>query len=135
MTNTCFCISLRNAARKTSSIYDEALEPVGINVAQFSLLRKIEHSGSLSLTELARIAKLDRSTVGRNTKVLHRLGLIENCACADQREATIDLTAAGRSTLTAAAPLWDKAQAQIEAALGEDGVNKLEALLEQITES
>jgi len=77
MSNPCFCILLRQAARKSSSVYDKALAPLGINVAQFSLLRKIARAQSISLTELARLADLDRSTMGRNAKVLQRMDLID----------------------------------------------------------
>lgn len=129
MSKTCVCTLLRNAARKSSSIYDAALAEVGITVAQFSLLRKIERHGPYSVTGLAREAELDRSTMGRNIKVLQRMGLVTTSTGDDQREATIVLTDAGRTTLTKGAPLWNKAQDQIEEALGEEGVKKLQALL------
>jgi hypothetical protein len=40
--------------------------PLGINIAQYSLLRMIQRRQAVSLTELGGIAELDRSTVGRN---------------------------------------------------------------------
>lgn len=132
MSKTCVCTLLRNAARKSSSIYDAALAEVGVTVAQFSLLRKIERHGPSSVTGLARKAELDRSTVGRNVKVLQRMGLMTTSTGDDQREATIVLTDAGRNAITQGAPLWDKAQSQIEDALGEEGVKKLQALLNAI---
>ena len=44
MASVCYCSSLRAAARKTTALYDAALAPVGINVAQFGLLRRIERA-------------------------------------------------------------------------------------------
>ena len=76
MVNQCYCIALRAAARKATSIYDTALEPTGVNIAQFSLLRSIKRATAVSLTELGRMTDLDRSTVGRNVKVLERMGLV-----------------------------------------------------------
>jgi DNA-binding MarR family transcriptional regulator len=110
-------------------MYDEALAPAGIGLAQFSLLRKIERGGRLSLSELARLASLDRSTVGRNIKVLRRMGLIEVGPSDDHREATVTLAEGGRVVLRNGAPLWQAAQDRIEAALGEGGANRLRALL------
>ena len=129
MSNPCFCILLRQAARKSSSVYDQALAPLGINVAQFSLLRKIARAQSISLTELARLADLDRSTMGRNAKVLQRMDLVEQTPGEDHRETHIALTAMGRDLVERGAPLWDEAQEEIEAKLGSEGVEQLLTLL------
>ena len=133
MSKPCICILLRQAARKSSAVYDEALAPLGINIAQFSLLRKISRAGSISLTELAQKAELDRSTMGRNAKVLQRMGLIEPAASDDHRETSVTLTDAGRDIVERGAPLWDKAQDEIEARLGDEGVEQLQALLRAIS--
>lgn len=132
MTHDCSCTLLRQAARRTSSIYDEALLPLGINVAQFSLLRRLNRAGMLSLTELARMVELDRSTVGRNAKVLERMGFIEAGNGQDHRESNLRLSEKGLDILALGAPLWDKAQADIEAKLGRDGVEHLQALLKAL---
>jgi DNA-binding MarR family transcriptional regulator len=127
--SACYCAALRAATRRTTAIYDEALAPAGIGLAQFSLLRKIERDGRLSLSELGRLASLDRSTVGRNVKVLLRMGLIETGPGDDHREATVTLAESGRVVLRNGAPLWNAAQRRIEAALGDGGAQTLRALL------
>ncbi len=130
MASICYCAALRAAARKTTAIYDAALAPIGVNVAQFSLLRRIERAAPVSLTELGRLAELDRSTVGRNVKVLARMGLARATPSAeDQREATVTLGERGEAALRQGAPLWDEAQSKIEATLGEGGAARLRALL------
>ncbi|WP_343312478.1 MarR family winged helix-turn-helix transcriptional regulator [Brucella sp. BE17] len=129
MPHTCFCTLLRQATRKTSAVYDGALAPLGINVAQFSLLRRLERKGALSLTELAHDADLDRSTIGRNAKVLQRMELIEPVQTTDHRVNKVQLTATGHDLLLRGAPLWDKAQEAIEIKLGDDGVLQLQNLL------
>jgi DNA-binding MarR family transcriptional regulator len=113
------------AARKATALYDAALAPVGINIAQFALLRRIERAGAASLTDLGRLAELDRSTVGRNVKVLARRGLIRLASAEDQREAAVTLTAAGVEALRRGAPLWEEAQRRVEVALGVDGARAL----------
>ena len=62
----CFCTVLRETTRRLTAIYDETLADVGVNVAQFNLLRRLGRSGALAITELARITDLDRATMGRN---------------------------------------------------------------------
>ena len=124
----CYCDALRLAARKISARYDAALEPAGLSIAQFALLRKIRRAGQPSLTEIGRRAGLDRSTVGRNVRVLVKAGLVEFVTGKDQREATVRLTEKGTTTLGGAEPLWAKAQADIEAALGEEGAERLRTL-------
>jgi DNA-binding MarR family transcriptional regulator len=128
-TTPCYCAALRIATRKTTAMYDEALAPAGIGLAQFSLLRKIERSGKLSLSELGRLASLDRSTVGRNIKVLRRMGWIEIGSGDDHREATVTLADDGRAVLRKGAPLWEAAQRRVEAALSDGGAETLRALL------
>src|SRR3546814_9299626 len=77
MMSPCHCSRLRSAARKVGSIYDEALAPLGVNIAQYSLMRTIARRQPVSFTELGHFAQLDRSTVSRNVRVLDRLGLVE----------------------------------------------------------
>ncbi len=125
----CYCILLRKASRKLSSLYDDALEPIGINVAQFSLLRHIERGQPISITELGRQTELERSTVSRNIKVLEGMDLVATGAGADQREAVVELTENGRNILQDGAPLWQGAQDKIEAKLGVADTAKLKELL------
>jgi DNA-binding MarR family transcriptional regulator len=116
----CYCTLLRTAARKVTGLYDEALAPLGINIAQFSLLRRIARNAPISLTELGKLCELDRSTVGRNTKLLERMGLVTTVPSRDQREAALVLTERGETLLRDGAGPWEQTQASIEAALGVD---------------
>ncbi|HEV7317565.1 MAG TPA: MarR family winged helix-turn-helix transcriptional regulator [Ensifer sp.] len=125
----CYCALLRKATRRTTSIYDDALQPVGLNLAQFSLLRHIARDEPISMTELGRKIELERSTVSRNVKVLEGMGLAATGSGKDQREATVGLTESGRQILIDGAPLWQAAQDKIEARLGPDAAAQLEDLL------
>ncbi len=115
-----------------TAIYDEALGPVGINLAQFSLMRKIGRLEHSSLTALATAVGLDRSTVGRNVHVLERLGLVVIEAGNDHREATVRLSAAGGEALGRAQPLWHKAQDRVRAAFGITAIERMRDLLARI---
>ena len=128
MTPTCYCVVARTAARKTTALYDALLEPAGVTLAQFSLLRKIDRAGTASLTKLGQLTELDRSTIGRNVKALERLQLVRAALAKDQREAAVQLTPAGKRALKIGAPLWEEAQRRVETALGDAGVAQLQTL-------
>jgi len=125
MSNPCYCVALRKAGRRLTSLYNDALAPLGINVAQFSQLRHISRLEPVSLTELAQRLDLDRSTVGRNTKLLEKMGLVESGVGEDLRENVLALTAAGKTLLHAALPVWEEVQDRIENKLGGAGADKL----------
>ncbi|RVE93127.1 MULTISPECIES: MarR family winged helix-turn-helix transcriptional regulator [Sinorhizobium] len=129
----CYCSMLRLATRRIGSVYDRALAPVGINIAQFSLLRTIQRRQPVSLTELARSVELDRSTLGRNVRVLERLGLAAmDRGKDDHREAAVKLTARGVDILQQAVPLWEDCQRKIETQLGPVKVTALQEILRSV---
>ena len=133
MSSQCYCALLRGAARKVTAMYDDALTPVGVTLAQFRLLRLIERApGPLSLTELGRVAELDRSTMGRNVRLLQRQDLVRIASGGDQREAAVRLEEAGRQALRDATPLWSDAQRRIETVLGADTARQLQILLQSL---
>jgi DNA-binding MarR family transcriptional regulator len=128
MVTTCYCAAVRTAARKTTALYDSMLVPAGVTLAQFSLLRKIERAGTVSLTGLGRLAELDRSTIGRNVKALEKLAFVSMASAEDQREAAVRLTPEGERALHVGAPLWEEAQRRVEAALGATRASQLRTL-------
>jgi DNA-binding MarR family transcriptional regulator len=115
-----------------TSLYDDALAPVGVNIAQFSLLRNVARGEPVSLTELGQRIELDRSTVGRNVKVLVKAGLLDLSKGKDQREAMLALTDNGRRVLADGAPLWEAVQRKVERVLGSNGSKELQDLLQAI---
>jgi DNA-binding MarR family transcriptional regulator len=116
----CLCTSLRQAALAATQIYDEALEPSGLKITMFRLLRRISEAGQPTISELARIVDLDRSTLGRNLKVLERSGHVQLAGGEDERSKIVSLTARGRSKFEKALPLWAKAQRTMQARLGDE---------------
>jgi DNA-binding MarR family transcriptional regulator len=133
MNTPCICTNLRLATRKLSAIYDAALEPLGINIAQYFLLRIINNHQAVSLTEVGRLAELDRSTIGRNVRVLERMGLVETGRSeADQREALVSLTRDGRDLMRKAVPIWESCQQSFVSRLGRDKIEALGAVIDAI---
>jgi DNA-binding MarR family transcriptional regulator len=103
-----------------TQIYDEALAPSGLKITMFRLLRRISEAGQPTISELARIVDLDRSTLGRNLKVLERLGYVQLAGGQDERSKIVGVTTRGKTKFEKAFPLWDKAQRSMQARLGDE---------------
>jgi len=132
LTSECICTHLRRAARGVSRHYDEALAGFGINVAQFSLLRHLQRLDRPSITTLADAMGLERSTLGRNLRVLEAEGLVALADGDDQRNRLVLLTEAGAARLRAAHPAWQQAQLKLVEQLGEGQRDELIRLLERL---
>jgi len=133
MTTThCLCTQLRRAARGVTKRYDDALADVGLTTAQFSLLRHLERLESPSITDLAAAMGLERSTLGRNVRVLEGQGLLELGTAGDQRNRLVSMTALGRARLGEALHAWNHAQRQLTQKLGSEKREALMALLDEL---
>ena len=132
LTSICICTHLRRAARGVSRHYDEALAGFGINVAQFSLLRHLQRLDKPSISSLADAMGLDRSTLGRNLKVLEADGLVAMAEGDDLRNRLVLLTPLGAERLRDAEPAWEQAQERLVDTLGEDQRDELVRLLKQL---
>ncbi len=73
----CTCFNLRKAARAVTQTYDKALKPSGLRATQFSLLRMVAKLGPVGIKDLAKALVIERTTLGRNLKVLSDRGLLE----------------------------------------------------------
>ena len=75
---------------------------------------------------------LERSTLGRNLRVLQAEGLVALAEGDDQRNREVLLTAAGKQLLQAAHPAWERAQADLVDRLGGGQRDQLVRLLNQL---
>ncbi len=132
LSTDCLCISLRRAARGVSRRYDGALDGFGINVAQYSLLCHLQRLDKPSISSLAEAVGLDRSTLGRNLRVLEGEGLVRMSEGADQRNRLVCLTDAGARRLEAAFPAWQAVQQRLAERLGDEKSAVLQALLDEL---
>lgn len=114
----CACLQARMTARALTRMYDEALRPTGLKVTQLSLLAAIERGATGSISALADMLGLERTTLTRNLKLLGEQGLIAPRAGGGRAIAYI-LTDTGKHALVRATPLWRKAQNQVEAGMGQ----------------
>jgi len=131
----CHCTTLRYAAQTLTEVYDRVLAPSGLKVTQYVLLESIlEGEAEQSITDLAQKLGSDRSTIGRNVRILARDGLVSMSRGSDRREHTVHLTEKGREAVSLAYPLWQKAQTAVAETLGQDQLKMLKTLLSQLEE-
>ena len=129
----CICIELRNAAQAVTKLYDDQLVSAGISVTQLSQLNHIRELGAPTLKALAEVTGLDRSTLGRNMRLLEKQGLVSMTAGEDARTKVVSLTREGQLALKQAAPLWLDMQTRLVARLGPEKRALLSELLTELT--
>ena len=117
----CICISTRKAANALTNLYDEALEKSGIKVTQYSLLKIIDRSSEITINELSKQTKLNRTTLTRNLAVLESDELIELISDPDDlRKSIVRLTKSGEKALKKAQTSWEEVQKKAKKVLGKD---------------
>ncbi len=128
----CACFNLRKTARAVTQLYDEALRPAGLRCTQFSLLVATTMLEPVTMTHLAEIVVMDRTTLARNLVPLEKKAWLIIAQGDDQRTRIVTLTKRGKEVLSRAIPLWEKAQARIVKGMGQDRWKSLEANLREI---
>lgn len=128
----CLCTKLRRASRGVSKLYDDALAGVGLTVAQYSLLKNLQRLQQPSITCLAQAVGLERSTLGRNLRLLESKGLVLLEGGEDQRNRLVFLTAEGGKCLERGLQAWQQAQEQLSSRIGPEQKAALMAMLDQL---
>jgi DNA-binding MarR family transcriptional regulator len=132
----CNCAALRQAARRVTRIYDDALAPIGLGVNKFSILVRLSLVGPSTIHDLARLLVMDRSTLGHLLRPLEKRGLVKlEVSEQDRRSRMISLTQAGKVAVAKARPRWAAAQRRFESAFGKEAAHELRAVLKEITTS
>jgi DNA-binding MarR family transcriptional regulator len=129
----CNCSALRQAARRITRLYDDALAPTGLGVNQYSILARLSRVGPSTIQDLARLLVMDRSTLGHLLRPLEKRGLVRlHLSEQDGRSRVTALTPAGRTVVAKGRPLWARAQQRFASAFGEKGALDLRTVLKQV---
>ena len=95
------------------------MAPAQLTSAQFSILAALGEQPQMTMSSLAAVMGMDRTTLLRAIKPLQRDQLLlSQRGSADPRQLLLSLSAAGRRKLEAAMRLWEGAQAEFEAQVG-----------------
>ena len=122
----CVCFNIRKSARAITQLYEDALRPTGLRATQFTLLVATRVMGTATISGLAKVLVMDRTTLTRNLKPLEKQGFVRILpGKGDRREREVTLTITGQETLTEALPLWKTVQEAVIEALGQGRVTRL----------
>ncbi|WP_243450417.1 MarR family winged helix-turn-helix transcriptional regulator [Desulfosporosinus sp. Sb-LF] len=125
-------MNIRRASQAVTHFYEKVLEPSGLKITQYSLLRNLEPIEPVSMSVLAKIMRIDRTTLNRNMKPLLNAGLIKVNSGKDSRSRQVMLTEAGKVALSNAWALWAEAQTLMEEYLGVTELEGFEKLLTKL---
>lgn len=132
--DTCLCLHVQRAARAVARRYDEAFRPLELTSGQFSLMMSLNRPEAPSIGNVAALLAMDRTTLTAALKPLERRGLVTvTVDPADKRSRLMTLTPAGRTLLSAALPLWERTQAEIERHLTGSDPDRLRATLRALS--
>jgi DNA-binding MarR family transcriptional regulator len=73
-TQQCACSAARRKSRELTRFYEHSMRGSGLRAAQFTLLATLIQTGPMPATRLADFLGLDRTTLTRNLRPLHRDG-------------------------------------------------------------
>lgn len=130
---SCLNTLLRQASRRLTRIYDEAVAPARLTASQTRLLwlvdRSAEDGEALALQDLAERLGVQVSALTHALRPLQRDGLIElRPDPRDRRSKHAALTAPGRARLADATARWAEVNRRVENAMGGDGAERLRDL-------
>ncbi len=119
---TCIAVRLRLLNRVITSLYDDALRPLGVKVSQLNILVVAAKLGLARPAQVCEILQLDTSTLSRNVDRMVAKGWLEVVPEEDARAQPFRLTPQGKRLIDKATPAWEKAQRQAASVLGDDGI-------------
>ena len=117
------------ASRLVTNLYDYELRDAGLNVRQYTILETLATTGPVTRSDLARILLLDGATLRWKLRTLEKRRWIRTRRHDATHLRRVELTAAGRATLTRAKPAWDRAQQRVAARIGR---KRLDALMVEL---
>lgn len=129
MIEQCMVLKTRRAARAITRRYNALLKPLGIQSTQAYLLSSIYSGGFESISELAEQLAVERSALTRNLKVLREAGYITSDNEGRGRAHKVILTKSGKKTVARVAPLWVKAQKNLQKEIGEKEWDRVQSAL------
>lgn len=111
----CLCLAAQRAARALARRFDEALRPLGLTSGQFSLLMSLNRPEAPSISAVAGLLVMDRTTLTANLKPLEKRGLVVvSVDRTDRRGRLLTLTEAGHLLLKSAVPIWERTHADVD---------------------
>ena len=128
----CNCGLVRSLSANMTNIYNKALNDTGITITQFALLKYVYLLGETNLKTINTISHQDRSTIGRNIRVIENLELVKSTVGEDKREIRIEITDLGKKKFKSAYLIWNRTNKKISIFLGKAKQNQLIKIMKDI---
>lgn len=120
--SNCLAVRVRIVARAVSAVYEQAMAPHDVTIAQVNLLAALGEIGPCAPRLIGEVLQLERSTVSRNLDLLIQKGLVGALSSDAKGIREVALTQAGTEKIAAVLPDWRIAQKQAAHLLGHEGV-------------
>jgi DNA-binding MarR family transcriptional regulator len=119
-TGSCASFNFRRTARAVTRFYDQAFEPFAIRSTQFTILVGVAKSQPTSISALADLLVIDRTTLTRSLRLLKKDGLLAVSDRSTKRQRFITLTDKGERILGESLPVWRAAHKRFIESVGAD---------------
>jgi DNA-binding MarR family transcriptional regulator len=119
-TGSCASFNFRRTARAVTRLYDQAFKSFGIRSTQFTILVGIAKTQPTSMSALADLLVIDRTTLTRSLRLLKKQGLLSVSERSTRRQRFLALTPKGERILVASLPAWREAHERFVQSLGAD---------------
>jgi len=124
----CLAVRVRLLNRTITSIYDDALRPLGVTAGQLNILVVIVKRGPIPPSEVARRLNMEKSTVSRNIARMRNNGWVDVTAAESGHKQVLTLTRRGKKLLEKSLPAWEEAQTRARAILGQRGADSIHSI-------
>ena len=122
------CLSFRSRllSRALTSLYDEALRPLGLTAGQMNVLVLVAKLGPIAPGDAAKRLSMEKSTLSRNVERMRANGWLTVSPGDTGRHQILQVSSAGRRLLVKTLPHWKDAQAQATELLGSNGAQSIQ---------
>lgn len=117
--DSCLAYRTRKLGRAITRIYNDALRPVGVNIAEMNLLVAIGALGDVQPGRLGEAMEMEKSTLSRNIRRLADRGWLVVRDNPDDRGELVSVSRAGSEVVERAAPAWEQAQQKASRLIGD----------------
>lgn len=128
----CVAVRVRLINRAISRIYDVALRPFGLTIAQMNVLVAVSRLRNARPSAVSERLCMDRSTLSRDLDKMLDRGWLNAEEEEDGRAYRLEIAHKGRQLLERAAPAWRKAQRDTHDLLGADGVAAISKMADKL---
>ena len=128
----CLAVRVRLLSRAITRIYDAALRPYGLTVAQLNLLTSIAIREPAPAGDVAEVLSMEISTLSRNARLLRDDGLIRIERAKRGNGRVLSLTEVGSERLAELRPAWREAQRQTRELIGASGATSIKRSVDEM---